>query len=81
MATSQGHTGTGTALDPSHQLPAVIARNQKTVHDGFWKKMARFAGKIPFAEEAGAAWFCARDPKTPIRVKATNCWSARLPIS
>ncbi|MBX3494671.1 MAG: DUF1232 domain-containing protein [Parvibaculum sp.] len=71
MATSQGQTGTGAALDPNHQLPAVIARNEKTVNDGFWKKMARFAGKVPFAEEAASAWFCARDPKTPLRVKAT----------
>lgn len=71
MATSQGQTGTGAALDPNHQLPAVIARNEKTVNDGFWKKMARFAGKVPFAEEAASAWYCARDPRTPIRVKAT----------
>ncbi|MEX0838345.1 MAG: YkvA family protein [Parvibaculum sp.] len=71
MATSQGQTETGAALDPAHQLPAVIARNEKTVRDGFWRKMARFAGRVPFAEEAAAAWFCARDPKTPVRVKAT----------
>ncbi|MDO8837692.1 MAG: YkvA family protein [Parvibaculum sp.] len=71
MATSQGSSGAGAPLDPTHQLPAVIARNEKTVRDGFWRKMARFAGRIPFAEEAGAAWFCARDPKTPLRVKAT----------
>lgn len=71
MARSHEQTGMGAALDPDHQLPAVIARNEKTVHDGFWRKMARFAGKIPFAEEAASAWFCARDPKTPLRVKAT----------
>lgn len=52
-------------------LPATIARNDKTVREGFWRKMARVAGKIPFAEDAAAAWFCARDPKTPMRVKAT----------
>jgi uncharacterized membrane protein YkvA (DUF1232 family) len=52
-------------------LPATIARNDKTVREGFWRKMARVAGKIPFAEDAAAAWFCARDPKTPLRVKAT----------
>src|SRR5690606_28015955 len=58
-------------LDPKHQLPAVMARNEKTVDEGFWKKMARVAGKIPFAEEAAAAWYCARDPETPMRVRAT----------
>jgi uncharacterized membrane protein YkvA (DUF1232 family) len=57
------------ALDP--QLPQVLMRNEKTVREGFWRKMARVAGKIPFAEDAAAAWFCARDPETPMRVKAT----------
>ena len=57
--------------DPKYELPAVMARNEKTVREGFWKKMARVAGKVPFAEEAAAAWFCARDPETPIRVRAT----------
>lgn len=52
-------------------LPATLARNDKTVREGFWKKMTKVAGRIPFAEDAGAAWFCARDPLTPLRVKAT----------
>jgi len=56
--------------NPRIALPAVIARNEETVREGFWKKMARFAGRVPFAEEAAAAWFCTRDPVTPIRVKA-----------
>jgi uncharacterized membrane protein YkvA (DUF1232 family) len=56
---------------PKFALPAVMARNEKTVRDGFWKKLAKFAGRVPFAEDAAAAWFCARDPKTPTRVKAT----------
>lgn len=58
-------TGTGA------QLPQKYMRDEQTVREGFWKKMARVAGKIPFAEDAAAAWFCARDPKTPLRVKAT----------
>jgi uncharacterized membrane protein YkvA (DUF1232 family) len=56
---------------PQVSLPATIARNEKTVREGFWRKMARVAGRIPFAEEAAAAWFCTRDPETPLRVKAT----------
>lgn len=56
---------------PALSLPAVIARNERTVEEGFWKKMARVAGRIPFAEDAAAAWFCTRDPETPLRVKAT----------
>lgn len=57
--------------NPVLNLPATIARNDRTVREGFWRKVARVAGKIPFAEEAAAAWFCTRDPQTPLRVKAT----------
>lgn len=56
---------------PKVSLPATILRNERTVREGFWRKMARVAGRIPFAEDAAAAWFCARDPATPLRVKAT----------
>ena len=51
------------------QLPAVIARNTRTVERGFWKKLLKVAGKIPFAEDLAAAYFCAADPATPGRVK------------
>ena len=52
------------------QLPAVIAKNSRTVERGFWKKLLKMAGRIPFAEDAAAAYFCAADPATPSRVKA-----------
>ena len=51
------------------QLPAVIARNRRTVERGFWKKLLKVAGRIPFAEDLAAAYFCAMDPATPGRVK------------
>ncbi|MGV8997738.1 MAG: YkvA family protein [Parvibaculaceae bacterium] len=55
-----------------HQnLPALYVKQEEKVRAGFWKKMAKVAGRIPFAEEAAAAWFCTRDPNTPMRVKAT----------
>ena len=57
--------------NPQFALPMVVAHNEKTVRDGFWKKLGKFIGHIPFAEDAAAAWFCSRDPKTPTRVKAT----------
>ena len=43
--------------------------NEETVR-GFWDKIRRFAGQIPFAEEAIAAWYCTRDPATPSHVRA-----------
>ena len=52
------------------QLPPVIARNRKTVERGFWKKLLKVAGRIPFADDLGAAYFCATDPATPSRVRA-----------
>lgn len=36
----------------------------------FWDKIRQTAGKVPFVDEAVAVWFCARDPATPVRVKA-----------
>lgn len=51
------------------QLPAVIAKNARTVERGLWKKLLQMAGRIPFAEDAAAAYFCAVDPATPSRVK------------
>jgi uncharacterized membrane protein YkvA (DUF1232 family) len=51
-------------------LPATIAANERTVKEGFWKKLRKVAGRVPFAEDAAAAWFCTRDSETPMRVKA-----------
>lgn len=44
---------------------------EKTVRDGFWRKLGRTAGHIPFAEDAISAYFCAFDSATPFRVRAT----------
>ena len=56
-------------LDDAH-LPAVVARNHRTVEQRFWRKFLKVAGRIPFAEDLAAAYFCASDPETPPRVKA-----------
>jgi uncharacterized membrane protein YkvA (DUF1232 family) len=50
-------------------LPVVIERNEQTVRDGFWRKIRRNLARVPFAEHAVAAWYCAFDPATPIRAK------------
>lgn len=57
--------------DPKIQLPAIAARNERVARRGFWRKLARVAGKIPFAEDVTAAYYCAIDPGTPMRVRAT----------
>jgi len=51
-------------------IPARVEADRKTVERGFWQKIRRFAGQIPFAEDAVAAFYCTRDPKTPWRVRA-----------
>jgi uncharacterized membrane protein YkvA (DUF1232 family) len=37
----------------------------------FWRKLRRVAAHIPFAEDLLAAYYCAFDRATPLRVKAT----------
>ncbi len=44
---------------------------EETVKEGFWPKMRKFAGKVPFAEDAAAAYYCATDKETSLGVKAT----------
>lgn len=50
--------------------PEEQRRNEERVEEGFWPKVRRYARRVPFLEEAVAAWFCARDPNTPSHVKA-----------
>ena len=50
-------------------LPAVISKNEKFVRRSFWQKINRVIGRIPFAEDLLAAYYCAIDPKTPTRVR------------
>jgi uncharacterized membrane protein YkvA (DUF1232 family) len=57
--------------DPKIQLPAIAERNERVARRGFWRKLARVAGKVPFAEDVTAAYYCAIDPGTPLRVRAT----------
>lgn len=59
---------TGTELqDPD---PETYRRDEARVENGFWPKVRRTLGQVPFLEEAVAAYYCARDPRTPLQVKA-----------
>jgi uncharacterized membrane protein YkvA (DUF1232 family) len=59
----------GVPQDGGVQLPMVMSRNEKTVREGFWPKLARVLAQVPFAEEVVAAYYCAFDPATPLRAK------------
>jgi uncharacterized membrane protein YkvA (DUF1232 family) len=57
-------------LDPARALtPVAIRVNETRVRRGFLPKLKRVAAKIPFASDALAAYFCARDPATPMAAK------------
>jgi uncharacterized membrane protein YkvA (DUF1232 family) len=53
----------------SFHLPATLARHARIVEEGFWTKLLKLAGHIPFAEDLAAAYFCVIDPATPGRVR------------
>lgn len=52
------------------QLPMVMHRNETFVRERFWTKLRRVVGRVPFAEDVVAAYFCAIDRKTPLKVRA-----------
>jgi len=54
--------------DRAH-LPAVMRRNETRVRTSFWKKLQKVFSYIPFAEDAVAAYYCAMDVQTPLRVR------------
>jgi uncharacterized membrane protein YkvA (DUF1232 family) len=57
-------------LDPSVALvPHVMRLNEQRVERGFWPKMRKVAAHVPFASEALAVWYCARDDETPVAAK------------
>lgn len=69
--TSAADLARAEAVDPAKALvPVAFARNQARVDAGFVDKILRVVGKIPFADDAAAAYYCARDPETPTKVKA-----------
>jgi uncharacterized membrane protein YkvA (DUF1232 family) len=55
--------------------PSIVANrateHERIVEDGFWTKVRRTAGKVPFLEDAVAGYFCAIDPASPAKVKAS----------
>ncbi len=48
---------------------ASFSDSARQVRSDFWVKLKRFAGKVPFVDDAVAAYYCALDPVTPMRVR------------
>ena len=55
---------------PSDYDPNQLERDEASVRGGFWRKVRRTIGKVPFLDEALAAYYCAADSQTPAYVKA-----------
>jgi uncharacterized membrane protein YkvA (DUF1232 family) len=56
------------ALGRRVSVRAFSERESKVRRD-FWAKLKRFAARVPFAQDLVAAYYCALDPATPIRVR------------
>ncbi len=48
-----------------------LVRNEATVRRSFWQKARRNLGRVPFTEDAVAAFYCATDSATPLPIRAT----------
>ncbi len=49
----------------------TINEKEANVRKGFWPKMRGAVSRVPFAEDAVAAYYCATDKATPLSVKGT----------
>ena len=56
---------------PAMSDTAELTRNEATVRRGFWEKARRTLGRVPFTEDAVAAFYCATDSATPLAIRAT----------
>jgi uncharacterized membrane protein YkvA (DUF1232 family) len=62
-----GRVDTAEILKPVSE--AEMARREQRVRARFWPTLRKAAAHIPFSQEVVAAYFCAVDPKTPMRTR------------
>jgi uncharacterized membrane protein YkvA (DUF1232 family) len=59
-------------MTSTDRLAADEAPDHETqVRQGFWEKARSTLGKVPFTEDAVAAFYCATDSATPLPIRAT----------
>lgn len=46
-----------------------INPREQRVREDFWRTVKKAAGRIPYMDEVVAAYYCALDAKTPLKVK------------
>lgn len=70
MSQSDRQDYEATARKVTRYDPEKLERDRNKVLNNFWAKARRVLGRVPFLEDAVAAYYCARDPQTPTQVKA-----------
>lgn len=58
------------AIAEELNLPVPYERAERIVRARFWWKVRAVLGRVPFMEDVVAAFYCATDTATPLRVKA-----------
>ncbi len=60
----------GIIIDPDRSTePITLERNRRTTKRRIIPKLLKVAGRIPFADDLAAAYYCALDPDTPRKAK------------
>ncbi len=58
------------SVDPHGEItPLTDPEEMERVEHSFWQKLRRVMGRVPFAEDLVAAYYCAVDSSTPTRVR------------
>lgn len=73
MTDMTSSSATSDAFGPGDLSPdaaAQAARDEEAVRRNFWSKLKGTASRIPFAEDAVAAYYAAFDRATPFKVRA-----------
>ena len=52
-------------------MSTTEATTEAQVRQGFWQKARQTLGKVPFTEDAVAAFYCATDSATPLPIRVT----------
>lgn len=68
MQSPMTHTADVPEFDLSRAL-VVLPQQEETVRNRFWGKVKRTLGKVPFLDQAIAAYYAAFDPATPRHAK------------
>jgi uncharacterized membrane protein YkvA (DUF1232 family) len=58
------------ARDIAAGRPGPMPRDVDYVDRGFWAKVRRMSGRVPFVLDLVATWYCATDRATPHHVRA-----------